>query len=180
MTPSPVIRSANPGDAGAIAGVYVDTWRDAYPTMVPDAVLVGMSLRRQRAYWSQALVRRGSEAVMVAEHSDAGIVGFGSCGPARTATLPYRGEVHTLYVLADFRGAGTGAGLLRGLFGALTERGYSSALVWVLADNPARYFYAAMGGVVVAERDEALWGKTVRQAAYGWTDLKETVLPEKP
>ena len=180
MTPPPVIRSANPGDAGAIARVYVDTWRDAYPTMVPNAVLVGMSLRRQRAYWSQALVRARTEAIMVAEDARAGIVGFGSCGRARAAPLPHQGEVYTLYVLADFRGAGKGAGLLRGLFGALTERGYSSALVWVLADNPARYFYAAMGGVVVAERDEALWGKTVRQAAYGWTDLKEATLPEKP
>ena len=117
---------------------------------------------------------------MVAEHADAGIVGFGSCGPARAATLPYRGEVHTLYVLADFRGAGVGRRLLRRLFGALTERGYDAALVWVLADNPARYFYAAMGGRVVAQRDEALWGQTVRQAAYGWTDLAATERRKNP
>ena len=94
MSPSPLIRSAIPRDASAIAGVYVYTWRDAYPTMIPDAVLLRMSHRRQRAYWAGVLAQRGMHAVMVAEDARAGIVGFGSCGRARTATLPYRGEVH--------------------------------------------------------------------------------------
>ena len=44
----------------------------------------------------------------------------------------------------------------------------------MLADNPARYFYAAMGGRVVAERSQALWGKPLQQAAYGWPDLEAT------
>ncbi len=79
-----------------------------------------------------------------------------------------------LYVLADFRGAGIGGRLLRALFIELKERGHPSALVWVLADNPARYFYAAMGGRVVAERSQALWGKPLQQAAYGWPDLEAT------
>ena len=106
MSAPPVIRSPHPGDASAIAQVYVDTWRDAYPTMIPDAVLVGMSLRRQRGYWTQVLARGGDEAVVAAEDAGAGIVGFGSCGPARATALPYRGEVHTLYVHANFRGVG--------------------------------------------------------------------------
>ena len=84
--------------------------------------------------------------------------------------------MHTLYVLADFRGLGIGKRLLSGLFGALTKKRYRSALVWVLTDNPARYFYAAMGGTPVAERDEALWGKTLRQTAYGWPYLDEAAL----
>ncbi len=33
---------------------------------------------------------------MVAEDASAGVVGFGSCGPARGTSLPYRGEVYTL------------------------------------------------------------------------------------
>ena len=169
--PLPIIRHANPRDASAIARVYVDTWRDAYPTMIPDSVLVGMSHSRQREIWAQVLARHGAEIVMVAEDARAGIVGFGSCGRARAGTPAYQGEVYTLYVLADFRGSGIGKGLLHGLLGELSKRGYASALVWVLADNPARYFYAAMGGVMVAERDEALWGMTLHQAAYGWSDL---------
>ena len=50
-------------------------------------------------------------------------------------------------------------------YSSLTQKGYRSALVWVLADNPARYFYQAMGGRVVAERDEALWGNTTERNA---------------
>ena len=108
MQAPPVIRSAVPRDARAIAKVCVETRRDAYPTMIPDSVLIGMSYRGQRATWARVLARRGGEAVMVVEDGLAGIVGFGSCGRVRAAALPYRGEVFTLYVLADFRGMGIG------------------------------------------------------------------------
>jgi len=67
---------------------------------------------------------------------------------------------------------GIGKRLLRGLFGALMKSGHHSALVWVLVDNPARYFYEAMSGRLVAERDKALWGKMLPQAAYGWPNLQ--------
>ncbi len=36
----PVIRVARPGDASCIALVETETWRDAYPTLLPGAYLV--------------------------------------------------------------------------------------------------------------------------------------------
>jgi hypothetical protein len=48
--------------------------------------------------------------------------------------------------------------------------------VWVLHDNPARYFYERLGGSYVADREEDLWGVRVRQAAYGWPDLAAAAL----
>jgi uncharacterized protein CbrC (UPF0167 family) len=50
------------------------------------------------------------------------------------------------------------------------------AFVWVLHDNPARYFYERLGGSYVADREEDLWGVRVRQAAYGWPDLAAAAL----
>ncbi len=50
------IRRADADDAAAIARVYVETWRSAYPGMLPDRVLIGMSVARQQAAWRHTLV----------------------------------------------------------------------------------------------------------------------------
>jgi hypothetical protein len=58
--------------------------------------------------------------------------------------------------------------------------GSSSAVIWVLAGNPARFFYERMGGRRVAEREEALWNVVLPEAAYGWDDLKALRARETP
>ena len=37
--------------------------------------------------------------------------------------------------------------------------------------NPARFFYEAMGGKLVAERDTTMMGVAVPEVAFGWTKL---------
>ena len=94
------------------------------------------------------------------------------CRPfARPTNLPYDGEVYTLYVLPDHQGAGNGRRLLGALFSALSAAGCRSALVWVLAENPARFFYEAMGGTLIATREEPFHGVVLSECAYGWPDL---------
>ena len=176
LNPMIKFRKATARDAKAIARVYVDTWRDAYAGMIPDQILIGMSHRRHSARWSMDFgKRRNGQMVMVAEDSRAGVVGFGSCGRARYADLPYDGEVYTLYVLTDYQGLGVGKSLLGELFSALFERGSNSALIWVLAENPARFFYQAMGGKRVAVRKDRLGRASLPTTAYGWSDLKQGV-----
>lgn len=174
--PMVTIRKAAVTDSARIAGIHVDTWRDTYAGLLPDRVLLGMSRRRHRATWSVEIEHhRNGHAVIVAEDGDAGVVGFGSCGRARYVNLPYDGEVHTLYVLPDYQGQGIGKKLLGGLFAELLARELRSALVWVLADNPARFFYQAMGGAWIAEREERLWGLTLREMAFAWNNLEHAV-----
>ena len=171
-----MIREARTADAAAIAAVYVETWRDAYAGVIPDHVLVNMSRRRQTADWRCAIGHgRSRHLVLVAERAEGGIIGLGSCGRARDTGLPYRGEVYTLYVHPDHQGQGVGKALLAELFRGLKRKGMASALVWVLADNPARFFYEARGGRLVGTRDEPLWGTVLREMAYGWDDLAEAV-----
>ena len=174
----PTIRPAQPVDADGIARVYVETWRDAYPGMLPNDVLVGLSEPRHAAFW-QRQINAPNEIVLVVEdpaiESPASIVGFGSAGRSRDPKLGHDGEVYTLYLLADWRNQGTGRALLNGLFGALAEGGYASAIIWVLAENPSRFFYETLGGRMTAERVEELWGAKVRQFAYGWESLEHAV-----
>ena len=99
------------------------------------------------------------------------VVGFASCGPAVSGPAGFAGEVYTLYVLPDWQERGVGRALLGACFAALRSAGLGSALIWVLADNPSRFFYEAMGGTRVGERDETLWGVVLHEAAYGWPDL---------
>ncbi len=176
------IRDARVADAEAITRVHVDAWRCAYAGLIPDRVLVRMSGHAHAARW-EAMIRRcrRGESVVVAELDNHGVVGYGSCGPTREslllsaglpyAGLPYAGEVYTLYVAPEHQDRGIGRRLLHGLFDGMIGHGSNSAVIWVLAANPARFFYETMGGRRVAERDEALWNVVLPEAAYGWDDL---------
>ena len=76
-----------------------------------------------------------------------------------------------MYVAPDFFGLGIGTLLLRAAFGALRTSGFTSCVIWAHARNPARYFYEAMGGRLVAERSRRMVGTAVPEAAFGWKRL---------
>lgn len=160
------VREAGPADAAAIAHIHIDTWRDAYAGILPDRVLLGMSIDREKGGWNGALLR--GEEVFVAENAGDRVVGFGSCGPNRLRRLESGGEIYMLYVAPGHQGAGHGRALLSHMLSALAGHGYKAAVVWVLRENPARFFYQAMGGARLAERTERLWGVEVPQIAYRW------------
>ena len=58
-----VVRRANAGDVQAIGRVHVETWRSTYAGLLPDDLLVGMSLEKQSQMWQRML--RGGETVIV-------------------------------------------------------------------------------------------------------------------
>jgi GNAT superfamily N-acetyltransferase len=165
------IRPARQEDAAEIARVYIESWHDTYPGVLPNALLRAMTLKGQTARW-QASIRAGSrEEVLVAESSRDGIVGMASLGPARDDGLGFDGEIYTLYVDPAFYGRGVGRALLKGAFSALRETGMSSCVIWAHARNHARFFYEAMGGRLIAERAARLMGETVPETAFGWKTL---------
>jgi ribosomal protein S18 acetylase RimI-like enzyme len=98
------------------------------------------------------------------------IIGFGHAGPARGTELSCRGEVYSLYVDIDWQGMGIGRQLLGRLFGDLLAAGLNSSIIWVLAGNPSRYFYEAVGGIRRAERQERFAGVLLDEVGYVWPD----------
>ena len=68
-------------------------------------------------------------------------------------------------------GRGVGRALLAGAFAALSERGHARCVIWAHAGNPARFFYEAMGGKLIAERTTSMMGVPVPEIAFGWTKL---------
>ena len=177
------IRRARTSDAGAIGRVYVETWQSAYPGLLPDAMLARMSDVRQSAWWSRALGdARESRGIFVADDEEMGVVGFGSCGPVREipdgldGTEQRVGEVYTLYVEGDFQNQGLGRRLLDAMLRQLQADGCDTAILWMLADNPARFFYEGLGGAVVGRRTDRIGSTEVEEVSYAWRDLEAPLI----
>ncbi len=165
------VRKARPADAAAVARIYVESWRDTYPLVLPARILRGMTVVGQSARWRNAIALAVREVVLVAEDEKGRILGMTSMGRARDIGVGYDAEVYTLYVDPLMTGRGVGRQLLAGAFAALSERGHTRCLIWAHAGNPARYFYEAMGGKPVAERTTAMMGIMVPEIAFGWSRL---------
>lgn len=165
------VRLARAQDASQIARVYIESWHDTYPGVIPTALLRAMTPKGQTARWSAAIRAQSREAVLVAENDRHGIVGMASLGPARDRGTGFDGEVYTLYVDPGFYDRGVGRALLTGGFHLLRQRGYSSCVIWAHSRNNARFFYEAMGGRIIAERFGKLMGEPTPEVAFGWKTL---------
>jgi ribosomal protein S18 acetylase RimI-like enzyme len=169
ISPGFTLREAEFADAEAIARVHVETWRAAYAGVVPDHYLIGMSVQGQAFQWKK-LLRRPAERHMtlVAAVPGVGVIGFGSAGVARSRPPPAAGEIYTLYVAVDWQGRGIGRALLKALLARLGGLGHADAYLWVLADNPSRFFYERVGGQRVAQQTETFAGSKLQEYAYRW------------
>jgi len=165
------IRRARQEDAADVAQVYIDSWHDTYPGVLPSPLLRAMTPKGQTARWLATIGAQGREIVLVADLARQGVVGMASLGPARDDELGFDGEVYTLYVDPAFYGRGIGRALLKGAFMTLSKAGMSSCVIWAHARNHVRYFYEAMGGRLIAERSARMMGETVPEAAFGWKTL---------
>lgn len=180
------IRRARATDAEAIGAVHVNTWRTAYAGVLPDGYLAELSPLRHAAGYEQAITdRRHGHAVFVAVASGADapagaaaeggtIVGFVSGGRARRDWLA-QGEVETLYLMDDYRDRGIGRRLMRAMSAHLAAVGCRSVMLWVLRDNPTRWFYQRLHGRPAAQETIRFAGQTMQQVAFVWDPI-ETLL----
>ncbi|HEX2150483.1 MAG TPA: GNAT family N-acetyltransferase [Stellaceae bacterium] len=163
------IRAARPGDARRIARLDVETWRAAYAGILATPFLVGLSAQRREVGWA-TVIEREPRDVRVAVDGEGEIVGFGSCGRNRDSA-EHAGEVFTLYVAPDWQNQGIGRALLLALFERLVAQGCASAIIWVLRDNPGRFFYRHLGGREARHKNFVVGGKRIEAAGYAWPDL---------
>jgi ribosomal protein S18 acetylase RimI-like enzyme len=163
------IRAARPDDAGPIARLDVETWQAAYAGILGTPYLAGLSAGRREIGWT-SVIRRAPRDVRVAVDGGGTIVGFGSCGRTR-GDPDFTGEVFTLYVAPDWQNQGIGRRLLLAMFAHLVGEGHKAAVIWVLRENPARFFYQRLGGKEVRRKLLPFNGEQVPASGYGWSDL---------
>lgn len=166
------IRPATPADLPGIARVHVDSWRTTYHGIVSDAFLEGLSYERSEAR-NRSLMERTDNPphVFVATDPDGTVVGFAMGGRTRSDDALFTGELYGIYLLKEQQGHGLGRGLVRAMAGALAADGHGSLIVWVLADNPSRRFYEALGGRYHRTQSITIGGQELAEVAYGWPDI---------
>lgn len=164
------IRPATLADAEAIGRVHVESWRATYRGILPDAMLDDLSYAVHTARWQRYLAD-DETIVFVAEDAGDRLAGFVSGGPERTGGFDITAELYAIYLDPAHLGQGIGKQLTCALAATLQERGHQSMLVWVLANNPARHFYEALGGEYLAKTTITLGGVDLVEWAYGWRAL---------
>ena len=158
-----LVRPARREDAEAIADVHTLTWQAAYEDVFGAERLARIGDRR-RTQWEERLTDpQPNWRVFVAEDA-ARAVGFVWTGSSLDE--PGKGELYAIYVLPEGWGTGAGSALMASALEAL--RGYPSATLWVLEDNPrARRFYEREGWILDGgRRDEDFLGVTVAEVRY--------------
>jgi GNAT superfamily N-acetyltransferase len=169
------IRHAVPADAVAVAAVHTASWRSAYAGILPDTYLAGLSVPRLAASYDQMI--RADDSLLVAVRTDLAkgegprIVGFAAGGPSRGRIA--EAEISLLYVLDDWRDQGIGRRLMRGMGIHLASTGARSAFLWVLRDNPNRWFYSRLGGAPAAEGRIRFAGRELTQTAILWDPIEK-------
>lgn len=183
------VRAARVEDAAAIGAVHVAAWRSAYAGILPSDYLAGLSALRHAAQYHASIRGAGRRAVGVhvaiatVEGSPRPrVVGFVTASPVPKTQQPALAdaEIETLYVLDDWRDQGVGRRLIRASAIRLRELGAQSVFVWVLRDNPSRWFYSRLGGRHVCDSVTNVAGAVVTQSAYRWMAIGALAEPAHP
>ncbi len=168
------IRDAIVADAAGMARVRVDTWRQAYADMMPEDFLASLSYEESEKWFLEHVIppRAPDQFVIIAEDDQGSIIGYTIGGANRDEDPDYEAEIYAIYIKPGYQHFGTGASLLKGAVERLIERGMHTMIIWVVAQNPARGFYEALGGRLVHFRDIQKHGFSMPEVAYGWKNFK--------
>lgn len=167
------IRLAEQTDAAALAYVHIEAWRTTYAGIVPDEYLAQLEYQQRSAWWHRILRPRGNKPpwAYVVEDDEGQVIGFVSGGFSSSGDPLYQGELYAIYLLQQAQRQGIGKQLTQTLVERMMNEGISSMLVWVLAENPSRPFYEAMGGQQLYQKEIEIGGAKLIEVAYGWLDI---------
>jgi GNAT superfamily N-acetyltransferase len=147
------VRPALPDDAAEIARIQVVTWRTAYRSVLPTAVLDDWDGEVATASWRSAITSPPTpgHGVLVALERNT-VVGFAAFGPAEltagegTDPAGPTAEVSTLLVEPRWGRRGHGSRLLAAVSDIARSGGAARLQVWVLeGDRVSPRFYESAG-----------------------------------
>jgi ribosomal protein S18 acetylase RimI-like enzyme len=165
-----LVREPTLSDAADLGAVHVRAWQAAYRGgLMPDEYLDSLSVDDRAEMWQRFLASepRPQQRLFVANDHAGTVVGFILVGPGGDDTAP-EGEVYAINVDPHHWGGGAGTLLLDAGTRALTEDGFTRAVLWVHPGNRrARRFYEARGwSADDAARTQDVLGVTVPEVRY--------------
>ncbi|MFC3418771.1 GNAT family N-acetyltransferase [Salinicoccus hispanicus] len=167
------LRTADAGDAAAIAKVQVDSWRTTYRNIVDQAYLDNMKYADRERVWEKAVEQN---PIFVLVDGTDEIVGFAVGGPERSGDFKgYDGELYAIYLYESVQGHGGGRCLVEAVAKNLIERGFGRMVIAVLSENPACRFYEKMGGHRIGEEEIEIGQSKHTELIYGFDELKSMI-----
>ena len=159
-----IIRDARPQDALEVAAVHVRAWQASYSGLLGQEYLDRLRPEDRAARYD---FDGEDPRTIVAIERDT-IRGFASFGASRDQDTAQAGEVYALYVDPPHWGEGTGCALMARASQRLRARGFTEAILWVLAGNErAASFYRGEGwSHDGSRRREDIWGVDVEVLRY--------------
>ena len=165
------IRRARREDMPRVAQVHVESWQRSFAGIAPQDYLNEMSAEvRLKAFSARACEERYE--MLVAEHPDAGIVGFADFGLPK---LPggFDSQIFSFYFLPEFQRKGFGARLFSRCIERMKSNGVRSLCLDSLEASPYRAFYDKMGGTIVGRDGHKLGDRDFATVIYGWGDISK-------
>ncbi len=163
-----VIRPSRRTDAHSISRIYVQTWRDAYLSVIPFGYLFEMSIPQHEQTFIDEF---NSKQIISFVAEDGGrLVGFITGGFERNGDDIYCGEIYTLYVLKNRQRQGIGRKLVSALAIQLNQSNMHSMLVRVLKLNPYKRFYQKINAIYLKTERRPFAGEVMDLEIYGWLD----------
>lgn len=142
------VRPARPADAPAIAGAQAAAWAAVFASTLPPGLIEDLGRPAAHEQWRLAALEPPSprHRLLVAE-TRGEVVGFAALGPATDPDLDgdTDAELLAIGVLPDRRGEGHGSRLVNAAVDHLRGDGFTTASVWLTADDPLRPFLESAG-----------------------------------
>ena len=166
-----LIRQPTVDDADALDRTQVRAWQAAYRGgLMPDEYLESLDENDRAQMWRSSLENPPrSRSIRLVGESAAGVVaGFILVGPAEGDPEATVGELYAINVDPGDWGSGLGAALIDRGVAALSQFGFTQAVMWVHPGNErARRFYAARGWIdSEVERQQSVLGVEVPEVRY--------------
>ena len=160
-----ILRALSPADLADACALHIANWRSDYRDDLSPQALGDAVEARMAAYWGEV---PATALALAARDGQGGFLGFIRIDPADPKG-PY---VDALHVVAQARGQGVGAALMRQAARDLREMGHDALWLKVMDRNTrARVFYARLGGVESPAFEDRLLGEAVRTRAFRWDGL---------
>jgi ribosomal protein S18 acetylase RimI-like enzyme len=176
-----LIRTATSTDCAAVAKIQVDSYRNAYNSLMPTEYLDAFSYAEQEQDWKDWLDRE-SGLLLVAENEPGHIIGYVLVQLASEEETAFECEVVALHVNRAYHRQGAGRALLAAAARHMHAQGCRSLGLWVIDGNPAVGFYDRLGGQPTGEHFFEIEELHLRrrEIGYVWARIEDLFEPLPP
>jgi L-amino acid N-acyltransferase YncA len=163
-----VVRAATTEDARTIAEIHVRGWQWGYRGQIPAEILDQLSVDRREAGWREAIEHRPDHRLWVAER-DGRVVGFAATQPSEDEDATREvAQIGAIYIEERAASTGVGRALTLHALEDFRDRGFTTAIWWVLESNDRTRRFLERGGWRAdgARKSEDVRGFELRELRY--------------